>query len=369
MQFLDLQKVNASYAEELHEAARRVIDSGWYLQGSEVEKFEEEYARYIGTKFCRTCGNGLDALSLIFKAYIQLGVLSIGDEVIVPANTFLATILSITENGLVPVFIEPRKDTLQIDDRLIPQKISSRTRAVVIVHLYGTCSYTERVGELCKEHDLLLIEDNAQAHGCMYGTCHTGSLGDAAAHSFYPGKNLGALGDAGAVTTNDKLLADTIHAIANYGFSKKYYADYVGRNSRMDELQAAFLRVKLQHLDEDNAQRKFIAGIYHDNICNPYVKTIKPCEQDCVFHIFTIFCNCRNELQEFLSSHNIQTLIHYPVPPHRQICYKEYSNISLPLTEHLAETELSLPISPVMTEAEALEVAKVINEFIPKGNG
>lgn len=364
IKFLDLQKVNSQFTAELHAASACVIDSGWYLQGKEVEAFEQEYARYIGTRYCVTCGNGLDALTVMLKAYIQLGKLKEGDEVIVPANTFLATVLSITENHLVPILVEPRTDNLQIDDTLLEQQITPKTRAILLVHLYGICSYTDRVGELCKKHDLLLLEDNAQAHGCVVPTPSgkklTGSIGGAAAHSFYPGKNLGALGDSGAITTDDQQLATTIRSICNYGFTQKYHADQLGCNSRMDEIQAAFLRVKLQHLDESNAHRKMIADYYISHIHNPHVIVPKV---ESVFHIFTIFCKYRNPLQAYLASQGVQTLIHYPVPPHLQKCYPELNRLTLPVTERLSAEELSLPISPVITLEEAAEVVRLINAF------
>lgn len=364
--FLDLQKINAKYAEELRNSAHRVIDSGWYLKGNEQGKFEQEYADYIGTRYCVTCGNGLDALTIMLRAYMQLGVLNGGDEIILPANTFLATVLSVTENKLTPVFVEPRIDTLQIDDQLIEAALTSRTRAVLLVHLYGICAYTDRVGELCRKRNLLLLEDNAQAHGMSFSSSvagrkvMTGSLGDAAAHSFYPGKNLGALGDAGALTTNDKELADAFCELCNYGFSKKYYADYQGRNSRMDELQAAFLSVKLKYLDQDNAHRAMIANYYSTHIANPLVKLV---DVKSVFHVFTIFCKYRNELQLYLTSLGIETLIHYPVPPHKQKCYPKYNSLHLPITEKLSDEELSLPISPVMTIEDAEQVVRAVNSF------
>lgn len=368
IKFLDLQKVNSRYAEEMKAAASRVIDSCWYLCGKEVESFETEYAEYIGTQYCVACGNGLDALTLMLKAYIELGKLQRGDEILVPANTFLATILAITENDLVPILVEPNPETLQIDENLLEKSITDRTKAVLLVHLYGACSYTERIAELCKNNDLLILEDNAQAHGCTFPSAQngvvnhskTGSLGNAAAHSFYPGKNFGALGDAGAVTTNDKKLAETIRSLGNYGFSRKYYADYIGRNSRMDEMQAAMLRVKLHHLDEDNNHRKHIANYYFDHITNPIIRVPKV---ESVFHIFTIFCEHRNELQQYLNDKGIHTLIHYPVPPHKQKCYPHLNALHLPITERLAAEELSLPISPVMTIAEAKEVVDALNAF------
>ena len=259
IKFLDLQKVTAKYAHEIHEAVRRVVDSGWYLQGQENERFEANYAQYIGTKYAIGCANGLDALIWIFKAYVEMGVMQAGDEVIVPANTYIASILALTENNLVPVFVEPKFNTLEIDDDMIESAITSKTKAIFIVHLYGRCAYTEKIGQLCKKYNLKLVEDNAQAHGCYFGNQRTGSIGDAAGHSFYPGKNLGAFGDAGAVTTNNKVLAEVVRALANYGSTRKYVFKYCGRNSRLDEIQAAILDVKLKHLDDDNEYRKDIA--------------------------------------------------------------------------------------------------------------
>lgn len=262
IKFLDLQKVTAKYADEIHEAVNRVVDSGRYLQGKENERFESDYAHYIGTTHAIGCANGLDALIWILRGYIELGVMYPGDEIIVPANTYIATILAITENGLKPVLVEPDIHTLEIDDRLIESAITSRTKGIMIVHLYGRCAYTEKIGQLCRKYNLKLMEDNAQAHGCTYNGVKTGSLGDAAAHSFYPGKNLGAFGDAGAVTTNDTDLAMAIRALANYGSQKKYVFKYTGRNSRLDEIQAAVLDVKLRHLDEDIALRQQVANYY-----------------------------------------------------------------------------------------------------------
>lgn len=362
--FLKLQDITNKYKSEIHEAALRVIDSGWYLQGEETEKFEEDYANYIGTKYCIGCANGLDALVWIFRAYIELGVMQPGDEVIVPANTFIATILSITENGLVPVLVEPDINTLQIDDSLIEERITSKTKAICIVHLYGQCAYTNRIGELCKKYNLKLIEDNAQAHGCMYNGKKTGSLGDAAGHSFYPGKNLGALGDAGGVTTNDEQLAKAIRSLANYGSSKKYVFQYTGRNSRIDEIQAAILDVKLKHLDEDVELRKSVARRYINGINNPEI--ILPQIKDWnshVFHIFPILCKNRDELQKYLDSNQIGTNIHYPIPPHKQECYKEWNNLSLPVTERIHREELSLPMSPCLTDEQVEYVIKTINEW------
>ena len=363
--FLSLKDVTAMRSEEIHEAVRRVVDSGYYLQGPETSKFESEFAEYIGTEHCVGCANGLDALIWIFRAYIEMGVMKPGDEVIVPANTFIATILAITENGLVPVLVEPKLSTLQIDDELIESRVTERTKAICIVHLYGRCAYTEKIGELCRKYDLKLIEDNAQAHGCLYdGKRTTGSIGDAAGHSFYPGKNLGAFGDGGAVTTDDPELAETIRALANYGSSAKYVFKYTGRNSRLDEIQASILSVKLRHLNEDNAHRKEVARYYIENIDNPQVKLPEttPYESN-AFHLFPILCERRDELQKYLSDNGVQTLIHYPIPPHKQECYKEYEHLSLPVTEYIAEHELSLPIGPAITIDEVKTVVELINAW------
>lgn len=366
IKFLDLQGVTAKYADEIHEAALRVIDSGWYLQGKENEKFERHYADYIGTKFCIGCANGLDALIWIFSAYIEMGVMQPGDEVIVPANTYIATILAITENGLKPVLVEPKIDTLEIDDDLIEPRITERTKAICVVHLYGRCSYTEKICSLCAKYGLRLIEDNAQAHGCTFNGKRTGCIGDAAGHSFYPGKNLGALGDAGAVTTNDEELAKTVRSLANYGSSKKYVFDYCGRNSRLDEIQAAILDVKLKHLDEDVKKRQEVADYYYDHIDNPLVVLPKRLSHaNNAYHLFPILVanGKRDALQKYLSENGVQTLIHYPVPPHKQKCYFEWNDMLLPVTEQIHREELSLPISPVMSDEEVETVIGLINGF------
>ena len=364
IKFLDLQKVTAKYADEIHEAVNRVVDSGWYLQGEETKKFEADYAEYIGTKYAIGCGNGLDALIWIFRAYVEMGVMKPGDEVIVPANTFIASIHAITENGLKPVLVEPSLVTYQIDDSRIEEAITPKTKAILIVHLYGQCAYTEKIGELCKKYGLKLVEDNAQAHGCKFKGQHTGSLGDAAGHSFYPGKNLGAFGDAGAVTTNDEELAKVVRAVANYGSQRKYVFKYKGRNSRLDEIQAAVLDVKLKHLDEDVAIRKQVAQYYIDHIKNPRIITPVVKDWDAhVFHIFTIRCEQRDALQQYLTENGIQTVIHYPIPPHKQECYKEWNNLSFPITEKIHQEELSLPMSPVMTEEEIKQVVEILNKW------
>ena len=362
--FLSLKDVTDKYKDEIHEAALRVIDSGWYLQGKENEKFESDYAKYIGTKYCVGCANGLDALIWIFRAYIELGIMKPGDEVLVPANTYIATILAITENGLVPVLIEPSINTLQIDDSLLESHITNKTKAITIVHLYGRCAYTEKICALCKKYNLKLIEDNAQAHGCIFNGKKTGSLGDAAGHSFYPGKNLGALGDAGAVTTNNEELAKAIRSLANYGSSKKYVFKYCGRNSRLDEIQAAILDVKLKHLDEDVALRKAVAKRYIEGIKNPLIKLPQFTDwNQFVFHLFPILCEKRDELQKYLDSNGIGTNIHYPIPPHKQECYKEWNNISLPVTEKIHEQELSLPMGPCLTDEQIQYVIDILNDF------
>lgn len=368
--FLSLYDVTAMHADEIHEAARRVIDSGWYLQGKENETFEEHYAQYIGTKYCIGCANGLDALIWIWRAYIELGVMCPGDEVILPANTYIATHLGITENGLVPICVEPNPKTLEIDDTLIEAAITPRTRAICIVHLYGRCAMTQRIADLCKKYNLKLVEDNAQAHGCRFGGKRTGSLGDAAGHSFYPGKNLGALGDAGAVTTNDPELAAAIRALANYGSQKKYVFKYTGRNSRLDELQAAILDVKLRHLDEDNHKRQEVAAYYYDHINNPLIRLPERLpDANNVYHLFPILVKDgkRDALHDYLEKNGIGSIIHYPIAPHKQECYnKETWNVpqlSLPITEMIANRELSIPISPCLNLDQIQHVSRIFNAF------
>lgn len=364
IKFLDLKGVTDLYSEELHEAVNRVVDSGWYLQGNENKTFEEDYAKYIGSEYCIGVGNGLDALIWIYRAYIELGIMKPGDEVIVPANTYIASILAITENNLVPVLVEPNINTLEIDEDKIEDSITDRTKSILIVHLYGRCAYTNKIGDLCKKYNLKLVEDNAQAHGCKFRDQRTGSLGHAAGHSFYPGKNLGAFGDAGAVTTDNKELADCIRALANYGSQKKYVFKYKGKNSRLDELHAAVLDVKLRHLDDDNKHRQEIAKYYYENIKNPNVKLpVRLDDANNVYHIFPILCERRDELQQYLTNSGVQTLIHYPIPPHKQECYKEWNERSYPITEEIHEQELSLPVSPVMSMEEAVKVVDLLNKF------
>lgn len=369
--FLSLHDVTAKYKEEIHEAVLRVVDSGWYLQGQENEKFEKNYAEYIGTKHCIGCANGLDALIWIFRAYIELGVMQKGDEVIVPANTYIATILAITENGLVPVLCEPKQNTLEIDDDLIEGLITPKTRAITLVHLYGRNAYTDKIGAICKKYNLKLIEDNAQAHGCKHTDGRvTGSIGDAAGHSFYPGKNLGALGDGGAVTTNDSELAAAIRALANYGSQKKYVFKYAGRNSRLDEIQAAILDVKLKHLDDDIKKRQQVATYYYENINNPLITLpVRLDDTQNVYHLFPIIVGeeKRGVLHDYLADKGIGTVCHYPIAPHKQECYaKEPWNtpiLSLPITEHLADAELSIPMSPCMTKEQIEYVVETISNW------
>lgn len=368
IEFLNLRDITASFGGEIEQAVERVVKSGWYLLGEESQAFEQEFARYIGAGYCIGTGNGLDALTLIFRAYIELGKLHAGDEVIVPANTFIASILAVTECGLTPVLVEPDPDTLEIDPSKIEQAVGPRTRAAMMVHLYGRCAHTGSIAELCRRYGLLLIEDNAQAHGCRFGERRTGNLGDAAGHSFYPGKNLGALGDAGAMTTSDGELARMVRTLANYGSERKYEFGRRGINSRLDELQAAVLRVKLQRLDADNARRAEIASLYRSGINNPLVRIPTETAPGAnVYHIFPVLCSRRDELQKHLSDHGIQTLIHYPVPPHAQECYRGRGLLKmpdlLPITERIHREELSLPMSPTLTDEETAQVISAVNAF------
>jgi len=365
IKFLDLQKTTALHGQEIQQAVSQVVSSGWYLQGLANQTFEQHFAQYIGTKHCVGVANGLDALIWIYRAYVEMGVMKPGDEVIVPANTYIASILALTENGLKPVLVEPRRDTLEIDPEQVEAAITSRTRSILIVHLYGRCAYTDRIGQLCQEHGLKLVEDNAQAHGCRHTDGRrTGSIGHASGHSFYPGKNLGALGDGGAVTTDDDELAACIRALANYGSQRKYVFKYKGRNSRLDEIQAAVLDVKLAYLDADNRQRQQIAAYYYDHLSHPLVELpVRLPDAQNVYHIFPILSPQRDKLQQYLTEKGVQTLIHYPIPPHKQECYREWNTLSLPVTERIHEEELSLPIGPAMTMDEAREVVEIINSW------
>ena len=362
--YLNLKDINSPLQQDILDAIHQVVESGWYLQGKANQQFAEAYAQYIGTQYCIPCGNGLDALKLMLRGEMELGRLHEGDEIIVPANTYIATILAITECRLKPILVEPRWETLQIDDRLLHQVLTPRTKAVMTVHLYGRCAMTEAIERFCQQHNLLLFEDNAQAHGCMYGNRKTGSLGNAAAHSFYPGKNLGAFGDAGAVTTNDAELASVIRALANYGSQKKYVFKYVGMNSRMSEPDAAVLDVKLKYLDEDNKKRQELAAYYYEHINNPLITLPSRIpDENNVYHQFPILCERRDELQEYLKENGIQTLIHYPIPPHKQECYKGWNERTYPITEKIHEQELSIPMNQVVSEEEAKEVVEVLNSF------
>ena len=366
--FLDLKTINDSYEPELSFAVKRVLDSGWYLLGNEVKAFEQEYARYIGTKHCIGVANGLDALRLILKAYITMGEIKEGDEIIVPANTFIASILAITDNRLVPVLVEPDIHTYNIDPNLIEEKITGRTKGIMLVHLYGKNAMSPLIQQLVDKYGLKLIEDNAQAQGCYYGEKRTGSLGHVAGHSFYPGKNLGALSDAGAVTTDDDELADLIRALGNYGSSKKYFVDYKGLNSRLDEIQAAILRVKLKRLDTDNQYRSKIAEYYLQNIQNPEFVLPSYYDENVPFsnhawHLFVIRHPDRNRLQKYMTENGIQTLIHYPVPPHKQKAYKEWNCLSYPITEQIHNEVLSFPISPVLTIDETKLIVRAIANY------
>lgn len=364
IKFLDLKLINESYEPELSGAMKKIIQSGWYLLGEEVKTFEKNYASYIGAKHCIAVANGLDALRLILRAHIELGHMTEGDEIIVPANTYIASILAITDNKLIPVFVEPALQTYNIDPSLIEEKITSRTKGIMIVHLYGQNAMHEEIGRLTEKFKLKLIEDNAQSQGAFYKAQRTGAIGTSAGHSFYPGKNLGALGDAGAVTTNDDELADTIRVIANYGSKQKYVNTYQGLNSRLDEIQAAALNVKLPRLDADNEKRRQIAAFYQSNIRLKDVVLPECTDQNGhVWHLYVIRHPRRDELQAYLTENGIQTLIHYPIPPYKQEAYKEYNHLSFPLTELIHREVLSLPISPVMTSDDIERVVVIINNF------
>ena len=364
IEFLSLKKITEMHSSEIHAAVSKVIDSGWYLQGVENKKFEDNYSKYIGTAHCIGVANGLDALRLILKGYIALGVMAESDEVIVPANTFIASILAITDCELVPVLVEPDINTFQIDDKKIEAAITNKTKAIMIVHLYGQCAFTENIGDICEKYNLKLIEDNAQAVGGRYKNKRTGSLGDAAGHSFYPGKNLGAFGDAGAVTTDDGELAQMIRILGNYGSSIKYQFDYKGLNSRLDEMQAAILGVKLKYIDQDNNRRKEVARYYIENIKNKHIKLPEVQDWEAhVFHLFPVLCKQRGQLQQHLKNKGIETLIHYPIPPHKQKAYKEWNKMNFPVTEKIHNEELSLPLSQVITDEEIRNVVAVVNSF------
>ncbi|MAO65710.1 MAG: aminotransferase [Balneola sp.] len=367
IKFLDLEKLNQRYLNDLRKVTEEVINSGWYLRGEKVDIFEENLTKYTNSKHAVGVGNGLDALRLIIRGYIEMGVFSKGDEIIVPANTFIASILAITDNDLKPIFVEPDYETLNLDISKVEKKITPRTKAIMVVHLYGRVCWSEELEKIAENYNIKIIEDNAQAIGAEIKGTKTGGLGDAAAFSFYPGKNLGALGDAGAVTTRDDLLAEVVRSLGNYGSNEKYVYKYKGLNSRLDELQAAFLTVKLDYLDEDNQKRREIAASYIDGIKNKHIQLPKinnpKYNQAHVWHLFALRCEFRDELQEYLDEKEIQSLIHYPIPPHKQEAYFEFRDEILPITENIHKTELSLPMSPILTSKEVNYIIDKINLF------
>lgn len=365
IKFLDLQKINLAHQKEIEERLLNTFRSGWYLLGNEVKAFEENLAKYIGADHAIGVANGLDALRLILRAYIELGIMKKGDEIIVPANTYIASVLAISDNGLVPVFVEPDINTYNIDISKIEEKLTEKTKGIMIVHLYGQVVFSSELKKMAMQHQIKIIEDNAQAIGAVWQGIKTGNLGDAAGFSFYPGKNLGALGDAGAVTTNDEKLAKTIRALANYGSNQKYVNIYQGLNSRLDEIQAAVLDVKLKYIDSENARRREIAEKYLAEIKNPNIllpKLLKNANEH-VWHLFVIRTNTRDRLQNHLIENGIQTLIHYPIPPHKQKAYMEWNDLSFSITEQIHNEVLSLPISPVMSDDEVEFVIKMINSI------
>jgi len=366
IKFLDLYKINSKYNPELEIESAKVITSGWYINGKKCSNFEEEFSIYCGTKHCIGVANGLDALTLIFRAYIELGRLQKGDEVLVPANTYIASILAIVNNELTPLLIEPATNTFNIDDiKAFQDKITDKTRAIMPVHLYGQVTKMQVINQIAIENNLLVVEDAAQAHGSFYNEKRTGNLGDVAAFSFYPGKNLGALGDGGAVTTNDKELAETIRALSNYGSEKKYHNTLKGTNSRLDEIQAACLSVKLKDLDNDIIIRRRIAQRYSKEIDNPLIQTpfwnskIK----SHVFHLYVIRCKKRDKLKEYLFQNGVETVIHYPIPPHKQKAFKEWNKLNFPITEKIHNEVLSLPIGAHLRKNEIETIINLINKF------
>jgi len=360
--FLDLKAINKQYHDELVEAATRVIDSGWYIQGQEVEAFEREFADYCGTQHCIGVANGLDALTLTLRAWKEQGRLKEGDEVIVPANTYIASILAITENRLKPILVEPDEATFNLCPKKTAAAITTETKAILAVHLYGQIAPMKEIMALAKAHNLLVLEDAAQAHGASIDSKKAGSWGDAAGFSFYPGKNLGALGDGGAVTTDDEDLAKKIRALGNYGSHKKYENLYQGVNSRLDEIQAAMLRVKLKHLDHEIDQRRSVAKCYLTNIANNeiHLPTVSDHENH-VWHLFVVRSNDREKLQQQLIENEVQTLIHYPIPPHKQNAYSGWASQAFLLTEVIHDTVLSLPIAPTLSQEQCLRVVEACN--------
>lgn len=361
--FLDLKAINAQYRDELVDACTRVIDSGWYIGGSELEKFEQQFANYCETKYAIGVANGLDALILTLRAWKELGKLKEGDEVIVPSNTYIASILAISANNLTPILVEPCIDSFNIDPNKIETAITSKTKAILPVHLYGQLADMPAIMAIAKRHELLVLEDSAQAHGACLDGKRAGSWGDASGFSFYPGKNLGALGDAGAITTSDEELAHTLRALRNYGSHEKYKNLFQGVNSRLDEIQAAMLNVKLSHLDDEIAHRRKVANTYLKGINNPSI-TLPTHEGDShVWHVFVVRCERRDELQKYLAANGVQTLIHYPIPPHQQPAYKEWNDKIYPISESIHAEVLSLPIGPTMTMEDVNTVIQICNEF------
>lgn len=364
IKFLDLHKINEPYEALFQEKLKLVLNNGWYILGNEVEEFERNFAHYCGTKFCIGVGNGLDALTLIFKAYIELGKLKKGDEVLVPANTYIASILAIMQAELVPVLVEPNEETFNLNPDLLADHLTFQTKAILAVHLYGQLADMEAINNFARKRNLLVIEDAAQAHGAKWDNKKAGNFGDASGFSFYPSKNLGAIGDGGAITTNDSELAKILFSIRNYGSEIKYQNDFVGVNSRLDELQAAFLNVKLPNLDKDNYRRvaiakRYLAEIKNDNIRLPFYDN----SENQVFHLFVIRTKNRADLQKYLTQNGIQTQIHYPIPPHKQKALSQWNNMSFPITENIHDTVLSLPMSPVLTDEEVDFVVKIINQW------
>ena len=365
IKFLDLQKVNLQYQNEIETKLLEVFRSGWYLMGGQLSNFEKNLSNYIGTQHTIGVANGLDALRLILRAYIELGVMNIGDEIIVPSNTYIASILAISDNGLIPVLVEPEINTYNIDISKIEEKITSKTKGILIVHLQGRVVFSDSLKEIAQKHNLKIIEDNAQAIGAEWNGIKSGNLGDAAGFSFYPGKNLGALGDAGAITTNDDDLMKTIRALSNYGSNQKYVNIYKGLNSRLDEIQAAVLDIKLKYIDNENKIRREISKRFINEIKNPAVilPEYPADENEHVWHVFVIRSERRDELQSYLTGNGVQTLIHYPIPPHKQEAYKDWNNLSFPISEKIHAEVLSLPISPVMEEKEINTIIEIINKF------
>ncbi|WP_444994320.1 DegT/DnrJ/EryC1/StrS family aminotransferase [Aliikangiella sp. IMCC44359] len=362
--FLDLKKINLQYESEIKEVFNRVLQNGWFILGKEVKSFELNFAEYCGVRHCIGVANGLDALTLVLKAWKEIGKLSDGDEVIVQANTYIASILAITENNLVPVFVEPDPVTYNLSPSNIKRAITNKTKVILPVHLYGLISPMDEILAIAKEHNLLILEDCAQSHGAIIKNKRCGAWGDASGFSFYPGKNLGALGDGGAVTTNDEALADTIRALGNYGSHKKYYNDYLGVNSRLDEVQAAILNVKLKYLDKEIDKRRYVANKYLREIDNPFIQLPEIFDESShVWHLFVIQTKNRDLLQKYLNERGIQTLVHYPIPPHKQKAYCQFNELSLPITEKIHDKVLSIPMSPVMTDEEIENVIDALNNY------